>query len=259
MRLYQEIINKQINLYLKKYIQSYDLRANKGRYDDIVFVINKNIKFIADSSIDGEGTIKYILNNNIEGVLVECGVDTGMFEEIWINELIKNNTVRDIYLYDTFTGLTEPGENDYTCKDAVLFNMSKENVHNEWKSKIINETTNNWCYTPLEIVKNRLNSKGYPENKLHYIVGDVMETLKNKKNIPEKIAVLRLDTDWYESSKYELEQMYDNVVCGGVIIFDDYYHWEGQRKATDDFFKKINMNYQFININNGKTAAIIKK
>ena len=244
---------------LKKYIQSYDLRGNKGRYDDIVFVINKNIQFIADCSIDGEGTIKYILNNNIEGVLVECGVDSGAFEEIWINELIKNNTVRDIYLYDTFTGLTEPGENDYTCKDAVLFNMSKENVHNEWKSKIINETTNNWCYTPLEIVKNRLNSKGYPENKLHYIVGDVMETLKNKNNIPEKIAVLRLDTDWYESSKYELEQMYNNVVCGGVIIFDDYYHWEGQRKATDDFFKKINMNYHFININNGKTAAIIKK
>ena len=86
-----------------------------------------------------------------------------------------------------------------------------------------------------------------------------METLKNKNNIPEKIAVLRLDTDWYESSKYELEQMYNNVVCGGVIIFDDYYHWEGQRKATDDFFKKINMNYHFININNGKTAAIIKK
>ena len=243
---------------LKKYIQSYDLRANKGRYDDIVFVINKNIKFVADSLIDGEGTIKYILNNNIEGVLVECGVDTGMFEEIWINELIKNNQQRDIYLYDTFAGLTEPGENDYTCKDAVLCNMSKEDVHNEWKSKIINETTNNWCYTPLEIVKNRLNSKGYPENKLHYIVGDVMETLKNKNNIPEKIAVLRLDTDWYESSKYELEQMYDNVVCGGVIIFDDYYHWEGQRKATDDFFKKINMNYHFININNGKTAAIIK-
>ena len=85
------------------------------------------------------------MNNNIEGVLVECGVDTGMFEEIWINELIKNNTVRDIYLYDTFTGLTEPGENDYTCKDYVLCNMSKEDVYNEWKSKIINETTNNWC------------------------------------------------------------------------------------------------------------------
>jgi hypothetical protein len=60
--------------------------------------------------------------------------------------------------------------------------------------------------------------------------------LKDKTKIPEKIAILRLDTDWYESSKYELEQMYDNVVTGGIIIFDDYYHWDGQRRATDDFF-----------------------
>jgi len=244
---------------LKKYIQIYDLTANKGRYDDIVFVINKNKKFVIDSSIDGANSVSYILNNNIEGAIVECGIDSGLFEEIWINELIKNNQERDIFMYDTFCGLTEPGENDYTCKDAVLYNMTKENVHNQWKSQIINETTNNWCYTPVESVKKKLNLTGYPENKLHYIVGDVMETLKNKNNIPEKIAVLRLDTDWYESSKYELEQMYDNVVIGGLIIFDDYYHWEGQRKATDDFFKKINMNYHFININNGKTAAIIKK
>ena len=73
-------------------------------------------------------------------------------------------------------------------------------------------------------MQERLNSTGYPEQNLHYVVGDVMETLKNKSTIPEKIAILRLDTDWYESSKYELGQMYDNVVSGGVIIFDDYYH-----------------------------------
>jgi len=69
---------------------------------------------------------------------------------------------------------------------------------------------------------------------------------------------LRLDTDWYESSKYELEQMYDNVVSGGVIIFDDYYHWNGQRKATDDFFASKNLKYDFVNIGNNKTSAIIK-
>jgi hypothetical protein len=68
-----------------------------------------------------------------------------------------------------------------------------------------------------------------------------------------------LDTDWYESSKYELEQMYDNVVIGGVIIFDDYYHWDGQRRATDDFFLNKNINYDFVNLGNNKTAAIIKK
>jgi hypothetical protein len=97
--------------------------------------------------------------------------------------------------------------------------------------------TNEWCFASLEYVKNRLKSTGYPENKLHYIVDDVMETLKDKTNIPEKISILRLHTDWYESSKFELECMYENVVNGGIIIFDDYYHWNGQQKATDDFFK----------------------
>jgi hypothetical protein len=128
-----------------------------------------------------------------------------------------------------------------------------------WKNSIIDDKTNAWCYAPLDYVKNRLNATGYPQDKLHYIVGDVMETLKDKSNIPEKIAILRLDTDWYESSKYELEQMYNNVVPGGVIIFDDYYFWEGQRRATDEFFKSINVTYDFVDICNEKTASIIKK
>lgn len=209
--------------------------------------------------MDGAEAIKYILINNIEGAIVECGVESGNFQHIWINELMKNNTARDIYLYDTFAGLTEPGNYDYTCDNAVLYKMSKEDVYNEWKSKIINNNINNWCYTPLQQVQNRLNSTGYSQDKLHYIVGNVMETLSNKNNIPKKIAILRLDTDWYESSKFELEQMYDNVVTGGIIIFDDYYHWDGQRRATDEYFQNRDMKYYFFNIGNGKTAAIIKK
>ena len=211
--------------------------------------------------MDGADAVNYILQNNIEGVIVECGVESGHFEYICIKELMKNNSVRDIYLYDTFGGLVEPTEYDYTCNDAKYFLMNKDEVYNYWKSKIINEKKkiNGWCYMPLESVKQRLNSTGYPQNNLHYIVGDVMETLKDKTTIPEKIAILRLDTDWYESSKYELEQMYDNVVIGGVIIFDDYYHWDGQRRATDNFFLSRNINYDFVNIGNYKTAAIIKK
>jgi len=191
--------------------------------------------------MDGADAIKYILESNIDGAVVECGIDTGRFEAIWIRELITNNTVRDIYMYDTFSGLTKPTEHDYTCEDYTNFKMSSEEVYNRWKSSIINDTTNGWCYTPLEKVKNTLNSTGYDQTRLHYIVGDIMETLKDKRNIPDKISILRLDTDWYESSKYELEQMYDNVVVGGVIIFDDYYLWNGQRKATDDFFSSRNI------------------
>jgi hypothetical protein len=209
--------------------------------------------------MDGADAINYILKNNIDGVIVECGVESGNFEHIWINELMKNNSVRDIYLYDTFGGLVEPTEYDYTRNDSKLYQMNKDAVYEYWKNRIINEETNGWCYTPLEKVKHRLNSTGYPQQNLHYVVGDVMETLKDKTTIPAKIAILRLDTDWYESSKYELEQMYDNVVTGGIIIFDDYYHWDGQRRATDNFFLTRNINYDFVNIGNCKTSAIIKK
>ena len=209
--------------------------------------------------MDGEEALRYILIHNIEGSIVECGVGDGNFEYIWINELMKYKVVRDIFLYDTFGGLVEPSEYDYTCKDAVIYSMNKEEVHATWKKNIITDKINGWCYAPLEMVKQKLNSTGYPQEKLHYIVGDVMETLQDKSTIPEKIAILRLDTDWYESSKYELEQMYNNVVVGGIIIFDDYYHWDGQRRATDDFFKKIGITYDFVTIGNNKTAAIIKK
>jgi hypothetical protein len=209
--------------------------------------------------MDGADAINYILKNNIDGVIVECGVESGNFEHIWINELMKNNSVRDIYLYDTFGGLVEPTEYDYTRNDSKLYQMNKDAVYEYWKNRIINEETNGWCYTPLEKVKHRLNSTGYPQQNLHYVVGDVMETLKDKTTIPAKIAILRLDTDWYESSKYELEQMYDNVVTGGIIIFDDYYHWDGQRRATDNFFLTRNINYDFVNIGNCKTSDIIKK
>lgn len=209
--------------------------------------------------MDGADAVNYILQNNIEGAFVECGVEAGNFEYIWINELMKNNSIRDIYLYDTFGGLVEPTEHDYTCKDTKIYQMDKNEVYDTWKNSMINENVNAWCYVPLGNVQHRLYSTGYPTHKLHFVVGDVMQTLKDITTIPKKIAMLRLDTDWYESSKYELEQMYDNVVTGGIIIFDDYYHWNGQRKATDDFFLNRNINYDLVDIGNYKTAAIIKK
>jgi hypothetical protein len=93
--------------------------------------------------MDGADAITYILQNNIEGDIIECGVETGTFEYIWINELIKNNSVRDIYLYDTFGGLVKPSEYDYTCKHAKIYQMNKDEVYNTWKNSIIDEK-NKW-------------------------------------------------------------------------------------------------------------------
>jgi len=209
--------------------------------------------------MDGADAIDYIIKNKIEGVIIECGVCDGNFEDIWIRQLIKHNEIRDLYLYDTFKGMTEPTEYDYTCEDAKIYKMSKEEVLEYWKNNRLDKKSNGWCYASLDKVKIRLGNLNYPKENIHYVVGDVLETLKDKSTIPEKIAILRLDTDWYESSKFELEQMYNNVVTGGVIIFDDYLHWEGQRKATDDFFENLGIKYKHVDIGNNKTTAIIKK
>ena len=84
-----------------------------------------------------------------------------------------------------------------------------------------------------------------------------METLKNPKNLPEKIAVLRLDTDWYQSSKFELEVLYPKVVDGGVVILDDYFQWDGQRRATDEYFKEHGIERN-ITQNNRQTGYFVK-
>jgi hypothetical protein len=66
------------------------------------------------------------------------------------------------------------------------------------------------------------------------IAGKVEETLP--EHAPESIALLRLDTDWYESTRHELEHLFPRVVAGGVLLLDDYGHWKGSRKAVDEYF-----------------------
>lgn len=191
--------------------------------------------------MDEELSIKYVIENNIEGSLVECGVQEGRIELIWIKELKNSSNVRDIYMYDTFKGLTEPGEFDYACTDSTIYTYNNKELFNKWSEYNTSESINTWCYYPLDKLKDKLKNTGYPDDKLHYIEGDVNETLNISTNIPDKIALLRLDTDWYESSKIELEKLYDNVTEGGLIIFDDYFLWNGQKKAVDEFFKKKNL------------------
>jgi hypothetical protein len=66
--------------------------------------------------------------------------------------------------------------------------------------------------------------------------------LNSPSNVPEGICILRLDTDWYESTKIELNRLYDKVNLHGIIMFDDYGYWEGQRKAIDEFFGGLGLN-----------------
>jgi O-methyltransferase len=95
---------------------------------------------------------------------------------------------------------------------------------------------NYWCVAGLEDVKRNLYSTGYPKEKLHFIKGKVEDTVPGQA--PENIAMLRLDTDWYESTAHELQHLYPRLAKNGVLIIDDYGHWLGSRKAVDEYFAK---------------------
>lgn len=162
--------------------------------------------------------VKYILKNRINGALVECGVYKGgsiMTMALVLKEL--GDMSREIYLYDTFSGMSTPTNADIT-HDGVP------------AQKIFSEIL---CDCPLEEVKSNVYSTGYPNNKFHFIQGKVEDTIP--ENIPKKIALLRLDTDWYESTKHELNYLFPLLSHKGVIIIDDYGWWQGARKAVDEY------------------------
>ena len=111
--------------------------------------------------------------------------------------------------------------------------FSGRHSRDEWQKHQTPEV-NTWCYSPLEEVKQNMMSTGYPVEKIHFIKGMVEETIPD--TMPGKIAVLRLDTDWYESTVHELRHLFPRIANRGVLLFDDYGHWKGQREAVDGYF-----------------------
>jgi len=171
--------------------------------------------------------IKYIVQYDIPGDIVECGVWKGgmmQFAALLLKKL--GDESRNLYLYDTYSGMPEPG--DY---DLDWDNISAKNAYNLCQQKGIK-----WGYGgPLEDVKNNLFSTGYPEDKIYFIEGLVEETIP--KTIPKSISILRLDTDFYDSTKHELNELYPLLNIGGILIIDDYGYYKGSRKATDEYIE----------------------
>jgi len=171
-------------------------------------------------------TVNYIIKNNIEGDLVECGVWKGGSSMLMAYTLLEAGiSNRKIYLYDTFEGMTKPGE------------MDGQEEKDQWDRGKVTDTLNNMCYSPIEEVKANMNKTGYPVENIVLVKGKVEETVPG--TIPSKISLLRLDTDWYESTKHELIHLYPLLEKHGVLIVDDYGAWQGARKATDEYFTSI--------------------
>lgn len=175
-------------------------------------------------------SVEYIVNNKIRGDIVECGVWKGGSVMLILETLkLLGVSDRQVFLYDTFSGMSRPSDKDVRYNEVV--------AQEKWQSTQ-NGDINEWCYASLEEVSSNILKVGYPEKNLHYIVGRVEDTLP--KSIPNKIALLRLDTDWYESTLHEMNHLYPRLRKGGVLLIDDYGCWKGARTAVDEYIKRKN-------------------
>jgi predicted O-methyltransferase YrrM len=167
---------------------------------------------------------QYVARHRIPGAVVECGVWKGGSMMAVARTLAQAGAAdRDLYLFDTFEGMTPPTDEDRDVHGR----------HARDRLDAASEEEHIWAKAPLDGVKAAMRSTGYPESRIHFVVGRVEDTVP--AGAPPQIALLRLDTDWYESTRHEWEHLYPRVAQGGVIIVDDYGHWQGARKATDEY------------------------
>ncbi len=190
---------------------------------------------------------KYIVNSKIDGAFVECGVWRGG-AMMAVAKTLKSMQAADrlLYLYDTYQGMSVPTDEDLSFKG--------DNASEEFQKRKTDSDASDWCLASIEEVTHNVISTGYDSSLVRFIQGKVEDTIP--KEIPDKIALLRLDTDWYESTKHELEHLYPRLVPGGVLIIDDYGYWDGSRKAVDEYFAQNHISLLLNRVDDSVRIAI---
>jgi hypothetical protein len=177
--------------------------------------------------------VRYVERHQVPGAIVECGVWRGGSMLACAHTLLRRGSIdRDLYLFDTFTGMSAPTDKDIRIEQGK---SASELMSATGPGPLAWNRPGRWVAT-LEDVKEGFAEIDYPEERVHFVVGQVEETVPEQA--PATIAVLRLDTDWYESTKHELDHLYERLSPGGVLIIDDYGTWQGSKEATDEFLEE---------------------
>lgn len=199
--------------------------------DDVLRIVTSVAPFTMTSAervaalCDG---VRYIIKNGIPGGFVECGVWRGGSMMVVAKVLLSLGVEdRELYLYDTFEGMPEPGLED------VAFDGMSARAHLSAAERVPGR--NVWAIASREDVERNMNGTNYPRELIHLVEGRVEDTIPG--TLPGQISLLRLDTDWYSSTRHELMHLVPRIAPGGVLILDDYGHWEGARKAADEYFE----------------------
>ncbi|QCI63176.1 TylF/MycF/NovP-related O-methyltransferase [Phreatobacter stygius] len=211
--------------------ENYDQRSKFGDFDPDFAPILESARRYTMTSVERMyalyKAIEYIESAAIPGAIVECGVWRGGSIMVALAALkALGRTERDIYLFDTFEGLPQPD----AAKDVDMFG---NRAIDGWLPHSRGETQSNWAYASLDDVRANVARTGYPMERIHFVKGMVEDTLPAAA--PESIALLRLDTDWYASTRHEMIHLFPRLCAGGVLIIDDYGHFLGARQAIDEY------------------------
>lgn len=154
--------------------------------------------------------------DKIRGSIVECGVYNGGSAAV-MKHAQKNND-RDIWLFDSFQGLPKPTEDDGDYERKHFYD--------------------GWCEGSPGNVRKIFTLLGLSQEKLHIVEGWFCDSFSARKYSVGPIALINIDSDWYESVKICLETWYPHLSSGGYIVFDDYGKYPGCKKAVDEYLAK---------------------
>ncbi len=227
----------------------YPVEFTKRDIEIFNYVYERNLTMIGKQRMFSNILIaKWITQNELEGDFVECGVWRGgstLLVKMIFEEYGNNSKV---WLFDTFKGMTQPTDVDINFSGE----LAKVKYLKSKKTDYVD-----WAYAGYKDVKDNFIRSGVKIDDCVFVKGDVLKTIPRYNDKLKKISFLRLDTDWYESTKIELDYFYPKIVKDGFLVIDDYGHWGGSRKAADQYFHKNQIN-EFKNMIDSSSRMIRK-
>lgn len=258
---YKQIVSKTVGRLIRPGLAAFGYRLAETRFDrppselneDILSVINQvHSQILTHSSKQRlyatALAVDYVNRVGLQGAFVECGIWKGGNAIVAKKVSETRGDSRQFYLYDTFSGHLPPGSKDVSLEDGSSA---------EAKYKSIVKSSGSWAAVSVQEVKNYFSTQKVSIKNVNFVEGDMMSTLRDPKLVPTKISVLRLDTDWYEPTKLQLEELWPKLEIGGVLLLDDYGHWAGSKAAVDEYFTENGINV-FLTFTDWSGRAAIK-
>jgi O-methyltransferase len=231
-------MNKRRKPYISRYLASllerrvrmHGTRFGLADLDDAVLSIIRTVEPYTLTSAERVAalctSVDYVVDHDIPGAFVECGLwRGGSLMAVLLRLRQRGISDREVVGFDTFTGMTEPTREDVDLRGRAAGRRRRLKSLGDAVTYAIAEPD----------VFGLLASTGYDVELIRLVAGPVEDTIP--ANAPETVALLRLDTDWYASTRHELLHLYPRIPIGGVLLIDDYGHYQGARKAVDEYLQ----------------------